>query len=78
MLSDMHKAREKENHKKKGSLFGFHSAGRTNFIYQFSVEVSLVTMPPKRRIESFDETTENEVGGVDEGEVEGSGGGEAV
>ena len=77
MLSDMHKARGKENQKKKkGSLSGFDSAGRTNFIYQFLVEVSLVTMPPKRTIESFYETTENE--GGDEGEVEGGGGGEAV
>ena len=31
----------------------FYSAGLTNFIYQLSVEVSLVKMPPKRMIASF-------------------------
>ena len=31
----------------------FYSAGFTNFIYYFAVEVSLITMSAKRTIESF-------------------------
>ena len=31
----------------------FYSAGRTNFIYQLSVEVSPVTMPPKEQSNYF-------------------------
>ena len=57
-----------------------YSAGLTNFSYQLSVEVSLVTMPPKRTIKSFFKTAskrtcqhiENETA-VNEGEVGGGG-----
>jgi len=35
------------------SYASFYSAGLTNFSYQLSGEVSLVTTPPKRTIESF-------------------------
>ena len=58
----------------------FYSGGLTNFPYQLSVEVSLVTMPPKRIIKSFFTATskrscqhiENETS-ANEGEVGGGG-----
>ena len=60
----------------------FHSASITNSIYQLSVAVSLVTMPPERTIESFFTAStkrtcqhiENETT-ADEGEVWEGGGG---